>query len=158
MNDHAVQDLFIKHHKTLALAESCTGGLIAATLTKISGSSAYFLGSIVPYSNTLKVNLLKVKESTLEKKGAVSKEVAEEMVLGLFQIIDSDYALAVTGVAGPGGGTPEKPVGTVWCAIANKKGRVESFLLQLTGTREDIQQQTKDISLERLLTFVKSDQ
>lgn len=146
----ALQEWFVSHHKTLALAESCTGGLIASDLTKVPGSSAYFLGSIVAYSNLLKIALLHVNEETLEKYGAVSKETAEEMVRGLFEITPCDYALAVTGIAGPGGGTPEKPVGTVWGAMARRGEPIHSTCLFLEGSREEIQEQTKELLLHRL--------
>ena len=150
-NENTLQDWFISHNKTLALAESCTGGLIASALTKIPGSSAYFLGSIVAYSNLLKTSLLHVKEETLEKYGAVSKQTAEEMVEGLFKIIPCDYALSVTGVAGPAGGSQDKPVGTVWGAIAQRGHPIQTISMQLKGSRTEIQEQAKELLLNRLL-------
>lgn len=101
---------------TFATAESCTGGYIAHQTTAISGSSAYFKGGIIAYSNEVKENLLCVKSETLLNFGAVSRQVAEEMVLGVKELLKADAAVAVTGIAGPDGGTEEKPVGTVWIA------------------------------------------
>lgn len=106
---------------TLTTAESCTGGSLAASLTSVAGSSAVFLGGTIPYSNTLKQQLLQVNEATLIQYGAVSEQTAIEMVSGSKKVFSSDYAIATTGIAGPGGGTPEKPVGTIWVAVAGKK-------------------------------------
>lgn len=114
----AVHHYMLAHKKTLALAESCTGGHMAAKLVDHAGASAYFLGSVVCYSNEIKKRSLGVKEQTLRHYGAVSREVLEEMLKGILDVSQADYALAVTGVAGPGGGTLEKPVGTVWCGLA----------------------------------------
>ncbi|MGQ8338771.1 competence/damage-inducible protein A [Sunxiuqinia sp. A32] len=114
-------ELLKKYRKTLALAESCTGGNIAHFLTSNAGSSAYFLGSIVAYANAVKINQLGVSPETLEKYGAVSKNVAEEMAVGVKRALGSDYAISTTGIAGPDGGTDEKPVGTVWIAIAGQQ-------------------------------------
>lgn len=103
---------------TLATAESCTGGRIAAAFTAEPGASDYFLGGVVAYSNEMKIELLGVEREAIEKHGAVSREVAEQMALGAQRITGADCTLATTGIAGPGGGTPEKPVGTVWIAVA----------------------------------------
>ncbi len=105
---------------TLSTAESCTGGNIAQRITSIAGSSAYFEGSIVSYSNNLKRNQLKVAETTLKKFGAVSEQTITEMAEGALAVLKTDYSIAVSGIAGPSGGTAEKPVGTVWIAVANK--------------------------------------
>jgi competence/damage-inducible protein CinA C-terminal domain len=106
---------------TLTTAESCTGGSLAASITSVAGSSAVFLGGTIPYSNTLKQQLLNVKEETLIQYGAVSEQTAIEMASGSKKAFSSDYAIATTGIAGPGGGTAEKPVGTIWVAVAGKK-------------------------------------
>lgn len=103
---------------TIAVAESCTGGLLASTLTDIAGSSAYVLGGVVTYSNATKMALLRVQEATLTMHGAVSAETAAEMAQGCRRLFGSDLALSVTGIAGPGGGTPEKPVGTVFLHLS----------------------------------------
>lgn len=123
-----IQQNMIDRGLTLALAESCTGGNIAHELTEIPGSSAYFLGGVIAYSNSIKKSMLGVNEETLSKYGAVSEEVASEMALGAIRYFHSDYAIAVTGIAGPGGGSEEKPVGTVWIAIATgSKVTAKSF-------------------------------
>jgi nicotinamide-nucleotide amidase len=103
----------------LATAESCTGGYIAHRITSVAGSSDYFKGSVIAYDNAVKVNVLGVKTETLEPYGAVSSQVVEEMALGVSKLLSADYAIAVSGIAGPGGGTSEKPVGTVWVAVAS---------------------------------------
>jgi nicotinamide-nucleotide amidase len=111
--------LLKKHTKTLITAESCTGGYLAHLITSIPGSSTYFSGSIVSYSYYLKQRLLNVSNETLKKYGAVSEEVVQEMAQGALEKSESDYAIAVSGIMGPDGGTPDKPVGTVWIAVAN---------------------------------------
>ena len=105
--------------KTLATAESCTGGYIAHLITSIAGSSDYYKGSVVSYANEIKTDVLGVKQDTLIKYGAVSEQTVTEMVLGAIALLNTDYAIAISGIAGPDGGTDEKPVGTVWIAIAN---------------------------------------
>lgn len=115
-----VGDLLRKKKKTLSTAESCTGGSVAARITSVSGSSEYFKGGIVAYSNEVKINLLHVSVDTLEKHGAVSEETVIEMVKGAMNALKTDCAISTSGIAGPGGGTKEKPVGTVWIAVAYK--------------------------------------
>ena len=107
--------------KTLAVAESCTGGYISHLITSVPGSSKYYKGSVTAYSNEVKQNLLGVKAESLEAFGAVSEEVAKEMALGARNTLNTDFAVATTGIAGPDGGTDEKPVGTVWIAVAGEK-------------------------------------
>lgn len=109
----------IERGKTLSLAESCTGGFIAHRITSVAGSSAYFKGSIVSYSNESKVNFLGVKQATLLKHGAVSEQTVIEMAANCRKKFHADYAIAVSGIAGPDGGTKDKPVGTVWIAVAS---------------------------------------
>ena len=113
-----LQSWFIKNGMTLSTAESCTGGNIAHEITKISGSSNYFLGSVVSYANTVKQNVLKVSVSDIAKWGVVSEPVARQMAVGVQEIIGSSYSISTTGVAGPAGGAEENPVGTVWIGIA----------------------------------------
>lgn len=113
--------LLIKKKKTISTAESCTGGAIASLITSVSGSSAYFEGSIVSYSYSVKENLLGVKNETLIKYGAVSEETVKEMLQGLLLKVNTDFGIAVSGIMGPLGGTPDKPVGTVWVAVGNKE-------------------------------------
>lgn len=107
---------------TLSTAESCTGGAVAAEIVSVPGSSDYFMGSVVSYSNQVKMEALGVLPSALENHGAVSREVVEQMALGVKQSIHTDYSLALSGVAGPDGGSEEKPVGTVWIAVAGPRG------------------------------------
>lgn len=131
--EEAVHNIFVDHGVTLSLAESCTGGALASRLTARAGASDYFLGSLVTYSNELKQSLLNVSAESLKLHGAVSREVVEEMVMGLLERTGSDYAAAVTGIAGPAGGSVEKPVGTVWAAIAKKGEKPRSWLMQGPG-------------------------
>ncbi len=121
-----IGDLLRKSKKTVSTAESCTGGNIAQQITSVPGSSDYFMGSVIAYSNKIKDEILGVKEDTLMEYGAVSKEVAEGMVHGVRKLYGTDYAVSVSGVAGPGGGSDEKPVGTVWISVADE----ESILTQ----------------------------
>ncbi len=111
--------------KTVGTAESCTGGLIASRLTDISGSSRYVLGGVIVYSNTMKQKLLGVKGGTLMQYGAVSEQTASEMALGARDLLGVDFALSVTGIAGPGGGTDEKPVGLTYIGIAGANDLLE---------------------------------
>jgi nicotinamide-nucleotide amidase len=113
-----VSEYLIEHNATIALAESCTGGLLAHRLTNMAGSSDYFLFSGVTYSNESKIKVLGVSPATIEKYGAVHEETAEEMARGAMQIANSTYGLSTTGIAGPSGGTKEKPVGTVCVGMA----------------------------------------
>lgn len=117
-----IGELLIKRKETVGTIESCTGGRIAAEIASISGASNYFQGGLITYSNELKKELAFVKEETLRNFGAVSSEVVCEMALGGIERLNTDWSIAVSGIAGPTGGTEEKPVGTVWIAVANKKG------------------------------------
>jgi PncC family amidohydrolase len=110
--------LLLEKGLTLSTAESCTGGGIASVITSISGSSEYFKGGIVAYANEVKTALLGVSETTLEKHGAVSEETVQEMAKGAMKSMKTSCAIATSGIAGPGGGTPTKPVGTIWIAVA----------------------------------------
>jgi len=105
---------------TLSIAESCTGGLVAHRITNVSGSSDYYKGGVIAYTNDVKERILRVKKQTLEEKGAVSAKCAEEMARGVRELLESDIGIATTGIAGPTGGTPEKPVGLVYIALATK--------------------------------------
>ena len=132
--DELVHKTLTERGLTLATAESCTGGNIARLLTAQAGASAYFKGGVVAYSNEVKESVLGVKHSTLETHGAVSEETVREMVEGVRQRLCADLAIATTGVAGPDGGTPEKPVGTVWIAVADAT-HTEAKLLQFGANR-----------------------
>lgn len=127
----------IKNKIKLSFAESCTGGMVSALFTEIPGVSEIFMGSAVTYSNEAKHSLLGVSEETLAKHGAVSSECACEMAEGSRRIYNSDIAMSITGIAGPDGGTPEKPVGTVWFGYADKS-RTISFKKEFKGSREQV--------------------
>ncbi|MPN14017.1 Nicotinamide-nucleotide amidohydrolase PncC [bioreactor metagenome] len=125
-----VGNILRQKEKTLATAESCTGGYIAHRITSIPGSSEYFKGTIVAYSNTIKTTILQVAETDLVNCGAVSKEVVEQMAKNVQNLLQSDYAIATSGVAGPDGGTENKPVGTIWisvCSATNMLTRKYNF-------------------------------
>ena len=119
----------------VATAESCTGGLLAATLTDIPGASEYYAGGVVAYANDVKTRHLAVDPDALESHGAVSEAVALQMAGGACRRFSADVAMAVTGIAGPGGGTPEKPVGTVWMAVASSSGTVRARRMCFAGDR-----------------------
>ena len=116
--EQIISRLAIKQNITIATAESCTGGKIASLITSVPGASNYYKGSIICYNNSVKSNVLSVKQSDIDKHGAVSKEVVIQMAEGVKKLLDVDYAIATSGIAGPDGGTEEKPIGTVWIAIA----------------------------------------
>ena len=130
-----VGQLLSEKNETVATAESCTGGAVAKMITSVSGSSAYFEGSIISYSNQIKINQLQVEENTLNEYGAVSQQVVEQMAIGVRRNLNTHYGLATSGIAGPTGGTPEKPVGTIWIATAGPNG-VKSKKLNLGYSRE----------------------
>jgi nicotinamide-nucleotide amidase len=143
--------------KTLSTAESCTGGLVAERVTAVPGSSDYFRGGVVAYSNESKVDLLGVRPDTLEAHGSVSEEAAREMAEGARARFSTDYSLAITGIAGPGGGTPEKPVGTVWIGLAERERTTETRLLSVPGDRQTIRGWTCAASLEMLRVRLNGD-
>jgi nicotinamide-nucleotide amidase len=134
---------------TLAVAESCTGGLIAERITEVSGSSAYFMEGVVAYSNEAKIRTLKVPRKLIEKHGAVSAEVAEAMAIGVKKRAKTDFGISVTGIAGPTGGTEEKPVGLVYIALADD-AHVEHRKLMLPGDRHLIRWRASQAALELL--------
>lgn len=141
--------LLSMRRKTLSVAESCTAGLIMKRLTDVPGSSDYFNGGIVAYSDDVKINILNVKSEYIEKKGAVSKKVAEEMAKGVRKSFGSNFGLSVTGVAGPSGGTEKKPVGLVYLGVSDKNENL-SKKCQFAGTRETIREQAAQAALDLL--------
>lgn len=147
----------IENKLTLSLAESCTGGALAARLTSLPGASAYFLGSVVAYSNDLKVKLLGVKPETLAAHGAVSGEVVAEMVKGILTVTGSDYAIAISGIAGPDGGTQQKPVGTMWAAIETRGQKPRVWRFHVDGDRHTVIHTTVDILLGELASLISID-
>jgi len=145
-----ILELFNSRGWKLAVAESCTGGLIGAGLTSVPGSSSYFLGGIIAYSNDLKKNLLNVPAELLDSQGAVSGAVAQAMAQGVIAATGADCGISVTGVAGPDGGTVEKPVGTVWVGIALPSGTI-SRMYNFSGNREEVRDQAAQAALELFL-------
>lgn len=144
-----VIEIFREKGLSLALAESCTGGMIAETITNVAGASDIFYGSAVTYVNGAKEHILGVARETLEKHGAVSSECAEEMACGARRVYGADVAMSVTGIAGPGGGSEGKPVGTVWFGLATKDG-AETFRRRFDGDRAAVRRQTVEEVLRRL--------
>lgn len=130
-----VGKLLTERKQTIATAESCTGGYISHLVTSVPGSSAYYIGSVLSYANDVKTKLLGIPAELIREKGAVSEEVAKQMAEGIRNKLGTDFAVSTTGVAGPGGGTPEKPVGTVWIGIATKDG-VEAKVFRFGDNRE----------------------
>jgi PncC family amidohydrolase len=141
--------------KTIALAESCTGGLIACRVTDVPGASEYFEAGIVSYSNRAKEKFLDVPAEVIALYGAVSAETATEMALGVRRAAGSDIGLSVTGVAGPGGGSPEKPVGTVFIALA-AEGTTIAKRHFFSGNRREIREQTAEAALRLLVGFLEA--
>lgn len=131
----------IKNKSIIATAESCTGGWVSKSITDIDGSSQWFDCSIVTYSNQAKMGLLGVQENTLETYGAVSQQVVEEMVLGLLERCNANIGISISGIAGPGGGSEDKPVGTVWFAWATPGVLIESLCFQFNGDRNQVRSQ-----------------
>lgn len=150
----SVGELLKKKKLTVSTAESCTGGSIAARLTSIAGSSEYFNGGIVAYSNEVKMNILHVSRETLEKHGAVSEETVVEMVKGAMKALKTDCAVATSGIAGPGGGTPEKPVGTVWIA-AGYKNEIRTYRQESDHGRAGNIEQASNNALSLLQNLLK---
>ena len=132
---------------TVTTAESCTGGMVASSIVSINGSSNIFKSSIVTYSNSMKSKLLKIPLSTIEINGAVSKQTAYHMALNVLSIMEADVSIAVTGIAGPTGGSTDKPVGLVWIAISTKEEVFKKKYL-LNGNRLEIRQKTTLESLK----------
>lgn len=141
--------LLQKHGLKIALAESCTGGLISSRITDVPGSSEYFLGGVVSYAYEAKVDLLGVSWDTLKAYGAVSEQTVLEMARGARKVLNTDIAVAVSGIAGPGGATPDKPVGTTWVGLV-AADMEQARLFQFSGNRV----QNKEFSAEAALQFL----
>lgn len=146
--------LLFRRKQTLSVAESCTGGLISHRITNVPGSSEYFMGGVVSYAYEAKVALLGVNWDTLKTYGAVSRETVLEMSHGVKQALKTDFGMAVSCIAGPGGGTPSKPVGTSWCGLSTPEGD-EAVLLSLSGDRLEIKNQLAQKALELLLAHLE---
>jgi nicotinamide-nucleotide amidase len=140
---------------TIATAESCTGGKLAALLSKHSGSSAFYKGSVIAYSNEVKEHVLRVPKEDLDRYGAVSEQVVTSMASGVRELLQTDYAIATSGIAGPTGGTPDKPVGTVWVAVATPQ-KIYSECLHLGKLREQITDRACTKTLVKLIRLLQS--
>ncbi len=149
-----ISEVFWRENFTLATAESCTAGNVAAIITAVPGSSRFYKGGIIAYANAVKENLLHVKAETLEAHGAVSEETVTEMVYGAMKTLEADYAVATSGVAGPSGGTADKPVGTIWIAAGNAQKVLTAKLTEDEGREKNIQAATKK-ALQLLLELAQ---
>jgi nicotinamide-nucleotide amidase len=149
MMEQVVGEILVKNSKTLSVAESCTGGLIAERLTDIAGSSRYFIEGVVTYANEAKIRTLNVPRELIEEHGAVSAEVAEAMAWGMRERAQTDYAISVTGIAGPDGGTPEKPVGLVFIGYSDEK-ETKHLRAIFPGDRYLIRWRTSQAALDLL--------
>ena len=145
----------LARRQTLATAESCTGGLVGAALTGLPGSSAWYLGGVVAYANELKIRLLGVPAEILAANGAVSLDTARAMAAGARAATGADFAVSITGIAGPSGGTPEKPVGLVFIGVAAPHGTA-TFKHHFSGSRAEIRQAATEAALRHLLEAVES--
>jgi nicotinamide-nucleotide amidase len=148
--------VLIKNHWHLSTAESCTGGMVAASITELAGSSEWFERGYVTYSNKSKSEDIDVSQNLIEQHGAVSDQVARAMALGAKQNSGSDLSLSITGIAGPSGGSPEKPIGTVCFAWVLANDQIVSETKHFEGNRQQIRQQACDFSLRKLLSLVTS--
>ncbi|MBL8097065.1 MAG: CinA family protein [Anaerolineales bacterium] len=151
---HQLGDLLKARGQTVVTAESCTGGLIGDLITDVSGSSAFFLGGAIVYANSAKQRLLGVSQATLLQHGAVSEATAIEMAAGARRLFDADYALSATGIAGPDGGTPEKPVGLVYIGLAMREG-AWARRCEWSGDRQENKRQSADAALTWLIEHLK---
>ncbi len=140
---------------SISCAESCTGGLLTSRLTDVAGSSAYVKGSIVSYSNEIKEKLVGVKSATLSRYGAVSEQTAREMAEGIRTAVETDIGVGITGIAGPDGGTPKKPVGLVYIAVSGKNGTVVKEN-HFNGTRSEIKLQTTEKALKMIEDYIST--
>ncbi|MCQ2272939.1 MAG: CinA family protein [Bacteroidales bacterium] len=158
MIQEEIAEIFFKTKKTLAVAESCTGGYLSHLITSVPGCSEFFMGSVVSYSNEAKRSILNVRELNLKKHGAVSEFVVNDMAINTMGLFDVDYSIATSGIAGPSGGTDEKPVGTVWICVATTtrfNAKVYHFDPELG--RIGIAQKASETALEMLKEELEKD-
>lgn len=148
-----IAEALVRDGLNMTAAESCTGGWIAKVLTDIPGSSEWFERGFVTYSNQAKQEMLDVKPATLQRYGAVSEETVKEMVIGALSNSRADWSVAVSGIAGPGGGTIDKPVGTVWLAWA-RAGNLKTLHVHLSGERSRIREQAVELALQGILDII----
>jgi nicotinamide-nucleotide amidase len=146
-----IHKALIKKQKTLAVAESCTGGLLSSFLTRLGGSSKYYIMGVVTYSNRSKENILKIPHSLIQKNGSVSRIVAEMMAIHIRLLAKSDYGIGITGIAGPAGATPGKPKGTVFIAVSSPKKKI-SEKFKFTGHRNLVQKKAALAAMKLLQT------
>ncbi|MBR3628709.1 MAG: CinA family protein [Elusimicrobia bacterium] len=145
--------MLIETKRTVSVAESCTGGMIAERITNTPGSSMCFKQSVVTYSNEAKMRILNVKKETLDNFGAVSEQTANEVLNGILSLSKAEYAISVTGIAGPDGGSTEKPVGLVYIGVSfNGNNEVNKFLF--LGTRQDIRERATNVALDSLRRLI----
>ncbi len=149
----AIQQDFLAQQKTLAIAESCTGGLVSTVVTAVAGSSGYFQGGVVTYANAAKIKLLQISPDIIADRGAVSGEVAGQMAVNVCRVLGADVGVSLTGIAGPGGGTAAKPVGTVWCGLAHD-GQIYTANQVFAGNRDEVRGHAARWSLELLQALV----
>jgi nicotinamide-nucleotide amidase len=155
--DQQVADLLRQGELTVACAESCTGGLLAARLTELDGASAYFPGGLVTYANEAKARLAGVDPQAIERVGAVSMEVAQALADGARTALHADIGIGITGIAGPGGGTPEKPVGTVWLSVGHRSGARLTRRVQLPGDRADVRDRSTTVAMHLLRRLLQGE-
>ena len=153
---NTLSSLLITKSLTISVAESCTGGLIGHIITSAPGSSAYYMGGVISYSNQAKCDLLGVSPDTLEKYGAVSGQTAKEMAIGVKEKFKSDIGFSVTGIAGPDGGSIEKPVGTVFMGFVFDKDPI-AIKYMFKESRDEIKQQTAETALENIKRYLNGD-
>ncbi|MDQ7025346.1 MAG: CinA family protein [Anaerolineae bacterium] len=161
MNQHEnlaqeLGNMLKKRNLTISAAESCTGGLFLSALTDIAGSSAYVLGGAITYSNEVKQKLVNVQEATLIQHGAVSEETAREMAIGVRDLLKADIGVSITGIAGPGGATPEKPVGLVYIGVVtHKSSQVRKYIWQ--GNRMENKQQSVVQAIQLVVDIINEE-
>jgi len=151
--EYQIGDMLRYEGLKLAVAESCTGGLIGHLITNAPGSSDYFMGSVISYSDKVKIHIVGVRPETIENYGAVSRETVLEMAHGVRLALNADIGLSVSGIAGPGGGTTEKPVGTVWIGL-NAQDMNNAWCYHWDGNRIEVKEQTAQQALKLLINYV----
>lgn len=152
--EEIISKILLQKGLLIATAESCTGGLMGHRITNIAGSSKYYLGSIIAYANDVKLNLLKVNIKIIEEHGAVSAECVAEMALGVCQVLKADIGISVTGIAGPSGGTIEKPVGLVYFGLKTPDG-IWTSTQHFEGNRLEVKEKASDYGLSYLLMYLE---
>jgi len=153
--DNQIAELLRQHTQKLATAESCTGGLISHRITNLPGSSDYFIGGVIAYSNEVKQRLLNVDLQTLQEHGAVSEQTVIQMARGIRNLLNTDIGLSVSGIAGPGGGTEEKPVGTIWIGLSTLEGET-AWRHFLHGNRTQIKERATEQALTHLENYLRN--